>query len=325
MRNRTRTLMKNLLSDVLQVFIILIGITLLAFLILYLSPGNPAQIWLVGKDGNAGMVSAEALRQQEELMGLNGSFFSQYWHWLSHACTGDLGISFMTQTPVTQVIGERMMPTLLMTLFSLLITIVVAIPLGVLCAVKQDRWVDNLMRGFSFIGISIPSFVLGVFFLWLFCIKLHWFTIVPMAGAAGLVLPILVLALQSTAKMTRQVRAIVLGELRKPYVEGALMRGVKKKDILLSHVLKNSAAPILTNISIYAGALLGGSVVIESIFSVNGLGRMAISAVGYLDYNLVLGFVLWCTLTYLIINLLADVLSTVIDPRIRYTRKGKSR
>lgn len=325
MKSRTKIVMKNLLSDVLQVFLILVGITLLAFLLLYLSPGNPAQIALVGTDGNVGMISEEALRQQEELMGLNRSFFAQYWSWLRHACTGDLGMSFMAQEPVTQVLGERMMPTILMTLFSLLLTVVVSIPLGILCAVKQDRWVDNLMRVFSFLGISIPSFVLGVLFLWLFCIKLRWFTIVPMSGAAGLVLPILVLALQTTSKMTRQVRAIVLDELHKPYVEGALMRGAGRREILFSHVLKNSAAPILTNISIYAGALLGGSVVIESIFSVNGLGRMAISAVGNLDYNLVLGFVLWCTLVYLILNLLADVLAAVIDPRIKYTRKEKTR
>ncbi|MEE1352314.1 MAG: ABC transporter permease [Acutalibacteraceae bacterium] len=322
MKKRTKILLGNLLSDVLQVLLVLLGITLISFLLLYLSPGNPAEIWLVGKDGNAGMISEETLHRQEEAMGLNGSFLSQYGHWLGSAFQGDLGVSFSNHQPVTQILAERMRPTLLLTSISLLLTILISVPLGILCAVKKGKWVDHFMRALSFLGISIPSFVLGVLFLWLFCVKLHLLPVLASNTARGLILPIIILTLQSSAKMTQQVRSIVLSEIQKPYVDGARMRGVSEQDILYRHVLRNSAAPILTNISIYAGALLGGSVVIETIFSVNGFGRMAVQAVGSLDYNLVLGFVLWCALVYFTVNLLADLLALLIDPRIRYERRG---
>lgn len=318
--NRINKILTNIGSHFIQMVVVLIGITLATFLILYLSPRNPAELWLAGSDGNAGIVSQEAIEAQEKFMGLDKPFIVQYWNWFVGICQGDLGISFTTKRPVLSELTDHMLPTIEMTFGSLFLTVLLSVPLGILCAVKKDKSVDNTLRFFSFIGISVPSFVLSIVLLWFFCIKLHLMPVVAEAGIGGLILPISVLVMQCTSKMTRQVRAIVLEQLDKPYVEGSIMRGVSRKDILFSHVLKNSAAPILTCISIYVGIFLGGSTVIEGIFSVNGLGRLAVSAVARLDYNLLQGFVLWCALTYLIVNLLVDVLSAIIDPRIKYER-----
>ncbi|MCD8036777.1 MAG: ABC transporter permease [Clostridiales bacterium] len=318
---RTETALRKIFSHIAQIAVVLVGITFITFSIMYISPKNPAEIWLAGIDGNVGMISEEAIREQEKIMGLDKPFIVQYGNWINSAIHGDLGTSYTTRRAVTTELIERMAPTAKMTFISLAITAAVSIPLGILCAVYKDRLLDNVLRIFSFFGISMPSFVLSILFLWFFCIKLKWFTVIAADGMRGLVLPIAVLVIQCASKMVRQVRAIVLEQLEQPYVEGAIARGVGYKRILFSHVLKNSAAPILTCISIYVGVFLGGSAIIEGIFSVNGIGSLAVSAVSRMDYNLIQGFVLWCALVYLIVNLAVDILSAIIDPRIKYERR----
>ena len=251
-------------------------------------------------------------------MGLDKPFIVQYGNWLLNVAKGDLGTSFITKSPVSQEIKEHMAPTVEMTAVSLAVTVIIAIPLGILCAVYKDRWIDNIFRIFSFIGISVPSFVISLVFLWMFCIKLRIMPVIAPVGLKGLVLPSAVLVIQCSSKMIRQIRAIVLEQLEQPYVEGAVMRGVSYRRILFTHVLKNCAAPILTCISIYVGLFLGGSTIIEGIFSINGLGKMAVNSVARLDYNMLQGFVLWCAIAYLIVNLTVDIISALIDPRIKY-------
>ena len=303
---------------IVQFLIFIIGITLLTFSIMYLSPKNPAELWLAGSDGNVGIISEEAIEKQEKIMGLDKPFIVQYGNWLLNVAKGDLGTSFITKRPVSQEIKEHMAPTVEMTAVSLAVTVIIAIPLGILCAVYKDRWIDNIFRIFSFIGISVPSFVISLVFLWLFCIKLKIMPVIAPVGLKGLVLPSAVLVIQCSSKMIRQIRAIVLEQLEQPYVEGAVMRGVSYRRILFTHVLKNCAAPILTCISIYVGLFLGGSTIIEGIFSINGLGKMAVNSVARLDYNMLQGFVLWCAIAYLIVNLTVDIISALIDPRIKY-------
>jgi ABC-type dipeptide/oligopeptide/nickel transport system permease component len=298
--------------------VVLLGISFITFLILYLSPKNPAELWLVGTDGNAGIVSDEAIAQQEKLMGLDKPFIVQYGRWLGDILKGDMGTSFTSGKPVSQELVSHMWPTAVMTASCLGLTILISVPLGVFCAARKDGVTDNIARLFSFVGISIPSFVLSLVLLWAVCFKLGWLPIIPEDGISGLILPIIVLTVQCSAKMTRQVRAIVLEQLDSPYVEGAVMRGVSRRRILFAHVLRNSAAPILTCAGVYVGVLLGGSAVIEGIFSVNGLGKLAVSSVGRMDYNVLLGFVLWCAAVYLAVNLAVDIISAMIDPRIRY-------
>lgn len=323
---RAKTVGYKLLMQLLHFAIVLIGISFLTFSIMFLSPRNPAELWLAGSDGNLGTISEEAIERQKHIMGLDKPFLVQYGTWLGKALQGDLGTSFTYNTPVTEEIGKHMEPTLWMTAITLSVSILLAVPLGILCAVYKDRLLDNVMRGFSFFGISLPSFLVSIIFLWFFCIKLGWLPVVSEGGVKGVILPSAVLILQFVAKMTRQIRAIVLEQLEQPYVDGAVIRGVKYRNILFSHVLKNSAAPILTCISIYVGLAFGGSTVIEGIFSVDGLGRMVVSAVARLDIYVIQGFVLWVALIYLGVNFLVDILSAVIDPRIKYNQEtgGKS-
>lgn len=315
---RIKIVFRKILSQIVQFLIVIIGITLLTFSIMYLSPKNPAELWLAGSDGNVGIISEEAIEKQEKIMGLDKPFIVQYGNWLLNVAKGDLGTSFITKRPVLQEIKEHMAPTVEMTAVSLAVTVIIAIPLGILCAVYKDRWIDNIFRIFSFIGISVPSFVISLVFLWLFCIKLKIMPVIAPVGLKGLVLPSAVLVIQCSSKMIRQIRAIVLEQLEQPYVEGAVMRGVSYRRILFTHVLKNCAAPILTCISIYVGLFLGGSTIIEGIFSINGLGKMAVNSVARLDYNMLQGFVLWCAIAYLIVNLTVDIISALIDPRIKY-------
>lgn len=315
---RMKIVFRKILSQIVQFLIVIIGITLLTFSIMYLSPKNPAELWLAGSDGNVGIISEEAIEKQEKIMGLDKPFIVQYGNWLLNVAKGDLGTSFITKRPVSQEIKEHMAPTVEMTAVSLAVTVIIAIPLGILCAVYKDRWIDNIFRIFSFIGISVPSFVISLVFLWLFCIKLRIMPVIAPVGLKGLVLPSAVLVIQCSSKMIRQIRAIVLEQLEQPYVEGTVMRGVSYRRILFTHVLKNCAAPILTCISIYVGLFLGGSTIIEGIFSINGLGKMAVNSVARLDYNMLQGFVLWCAIAYLIVNLTVDIISALIDPRIKY-------
>ena len=315
---RIKIVFRKILSQIVQFLIVIIGITLLTFSIMYLSPKNPAELWLAGSDGNVGIISEEAIEKQEKIMGLDKPFIVQYGNWLLNVAKGDLGTSFITKRPVLQEIKEHMAPTVEMTAVSLAVTVIIAIPLGILCAVYKDRWIDNIFRIFSFIGISVPSFVISLVFLWMFCIKLRIMPVIAPVGLKGLVLPSAVLVIQCSSKMIRQIRAIVLEQLEQPYVEGAVMRGVSYRRILFTHVLKNCAAPILTCISIYVGLFLGGSTIIEGIFSINGLGKMAVNSVARLDYNMLQGFVLWCVIAYLIVNLTVDIISALIDPRIKY-------
>ncbi|MGI6013840.1 MAG: ABC transporter permease [Oscillospiraceae bacterium] len=323
--NRIKAVLYKILAQLLQFSIVLIGITFLTFSIMFLSPKNPAELWLAGTDGHVGMISEEAIREQEHIMGLDKPFLVQYGSWLVDVVQGDLGISFSSKRPVSEELYRHMGPTVSMTVLSLSVTVLLSVPLGILCAVYKDRLLDNIMRGISFIGISLPSFVLSLIFLWFFCMKLNLMPVISSDGIKGIILPSCVLILQCTSKMTRQVRAIVLEQLDQPYVDGAIIRGVKYRTILFSHVLKNSAAPILTCISIYVGLLLGGSAVIEGIFSVNGLGRLAVSSAARLDQYVLQGFVLWIALVYLLVNLAVDILSSIIDPKVKYGRTDGGR
>ncbi len=317
---RAAIIVRKALSELIQFAVVLIGITFLTFSIMFLSPKNPAELWLAGSEGNVGVISEEAIREQEKIMGLDKPFMEQYTTWLGKAAHGDLGVSFTTKRPVTEELIRNMSPTLRMTVFVLIITVAISLPIGILCAVYRDRLLDNIMRIFSFFGISMPSFLLSLIFLWFFCIKLRMFPVLAQEGFRGLILPSAVLVIQCSAKMIRQIRGIVLEQLEQPYVDGAVTRGVKFSSILFSHVLKNCAASILSCIGLYVGILIGGSTVIEGIFSVNGLGRLAVSSVARMDQYVVQGFVLLVALGYLIINLIIDILSAVIDPRIKYSR-----
>ena len=314
------TVYKKIAISAVQTAVILIGITLVTFFILHISPVNPAEIYLMGNSGNVGQVSQEAIEEQEKKMGLDKPFIVQYASWLNNVAHGDLGKSMTTSKPVKDEIAEHAVPTAVLTAVSLLITVLISVPLGIYCAVKKDRALDNIVRIFSFLGISMPSFFISLVLLWIFCLKLQVLPVIAQRSPKGMILPAAVLIIQCSSKYIRQVRAVVLEQLNQEYVMGAAARGVSERDILFKHVLKNSAVPILTWCGMYFGIMLGGASVIETIFSWDGLGKLAVESVTTLDYYMIQGFVLWTAVVFLIVNFAVDVAGDIIDPRVKRGR-----
>lgn len=310
-------MIKRIAMSVIKILIVLIGITFLSFALMHMGSGNPAEKYLAGGDGNKGMISEEAIQAQREKWGLDKPFLVQYGTWLGNALCGNLGTSYSTGKPVIKELADKIGSTVILACASMFVCILISIPWGVLCAYRKDGLIDNISRGISFVGISIPSFLSSLMLLYIFSVRIHVFSINGDEGLKGLVLPTAVLSFQSAVKFTRQVRSAVLTELDKPYVRGARARGVKKSRILFHHVLRNSWMPVLTLIGIHFGLQLGGAAVVESIFSWQGLGQLAVSAVKTSDYMLLQGIVLWLAVLYLFVNFLVDASYAALDPRVR--------
>ena len=203
----------------------------------------------------------------------------------------------------------------------MVLMLAVSVPLGMLSAVKENTWVDNIVRGVTFVGVSMPNFWIGLLLMLIFCVKLGIFPVISSAGDfKSMVLPAVTLAIAMSAKYTRQVRTAILEELHQDYVIGARARGVPERKILWGNVFKNSLLPLVTMLGLSIGSLLGGTAVVEVIFSYPGLGNLAVAAITANDYNLIQGYVLWVALIYMVINLIVDISYNFIDPRIRLAR-----
>lgn len=312
--------MKRLINRLIQLVITLIGVSFLTFCLTYLSPGDPAAMVLEASDT---IVSQEIIEQTREEMGLNDPFLVQYGNWLLGVAQGDMGISYSGKKPVIDKLMEGFAGTVLLALTTIILIIIISIPLGIFSATHRNRIPDFLVRIFSFIGVSMPSFWVGLILLYIFGLKLGLF---PIATASvtlsGLVLPALTLAIYQSAKYTRQVRTVILDELHQDYVIGARARGMSEKAILWKHILPNAILPLITLLGMSIGWLLGGVAVIETVFAWPGMGRMAVYAITMRDYPLIEGFVLWISIVYTVINFLVDLSYTYLDPRLK---KGDSR
>lgn len=293
---------------------ILLGITFLTFLLLYIAPGDPAQKRLSSNSGVA--VTQEQIDNMREEMGLNRPFLVQYGSWLGKALTGDLGTSYKDSMPVSGKLGPAFRRTMQLALTSLLVALIISIPTGILSAVYRGSFWDHLFRLLSFIGNSLPNFLLSILLMYFFCIQLDLFPVIATGSFQGLFLPTLALALPMASRFVRQIRAEVLEELGKDYVTGLTARGVKSGWVLFRNVLRNSMASILTIVGISFGTLLGGSVVVETIFSWPGVGKLAMDSISARDYPVIQGFVLIMALVYVLINLLTDLAHHWLDPRV---------
>lgn len=306
---------KQIGRRLLQVLIVLFGISFLTFGLTYLSPGDPAEIMLT-ECGN--LPTPELLAKTRAELGLDKPFLVQYGNWLKGVVTGDMGTSYSFKVPVVDKLVSCFWPTLELALASLVIMIVVSIPLGILSAVYQNKWGDYIVRALTFLGVSIPSFWIGLILLRIFGVNLRW---VSVSGGStdfkSLIMPAVTLAISMSAKYTRQVRIAVLDELRKDYVTGARMRGIKESQILWRHVLPNAMLPLVTLLGLSLGSLLGGTTVVEIIYNWPGMGSMAVKAISCRDYPLVQGYVLWIALLYMCINLVVDLSYKRLDPRLK--------
>ena len=298
-----------------HIFLVLLGVSFLSFLLMYVSPGDPVRA-MYAVSGS--IPSEEVLEQTREELGLNDPFFIQYGNWISNCLRGDFGTSYSKGEAVATLLMERVMPTIQLALLSLVIMVLVAVPIGVYSALRQNSILDYLLRGTTFISISMPNFWVGLLLLYVVAMKLGWLPVVSnQMNFQRLILPAVTLAIAMAGKYARQVRAAILEELRQDYVAGARARGLSERCVLWCHVLPNAVLPLITMLGLSLGSLLGGTAVVEVIFSYPALASLAISAITSRDYPLIQGYVLWIALIYMAVNLVVDLSYNRLDPRLR--------
>ena len=295
-------------------------VALFVFSLLYIAPGDPAAI-IAGDQ--ASPADVERIR---ESLGLDRPFLIRFGSWLWDVVHGDLGTSIFTNLPVTHMIAQRIQPTLSLMAITLVISLSLAIPLGVVAAWKQGSWIDRGSMVISTLGFSVPVFVVGYLLAYVFALTLDW---VPVQGYTpieqgvvkwflNLILPAIALGLIYMALIARITRATMLEVLSQDYVRTARAKGVGQRGILFVHALKNAAVPIVTVVGIGFATLIGGAVVTESVFAIPGLGRLTVDAILRRDYPVIQGVVLMFSFIYVLVNLGVDLLYTLFDPRIRY-------
>lgn len=311
---------KYIAKRLLQLVVILLGLSFLTFALLYIAPGDPAEKKLSAQ-GIA--VSREALEATRAEMGLDRPFFEQYADWLSGLFSGDLGESYRNGRAVADMLAESFDYTLKLSVLSLALALAVSLPLALVAAVRQNGIVDRLIRLLSFIGNSLPNFLISVLLMYWFCVKLRLLPVISDGSASGFILPCVALAIPLASRFMRQFRAEILEQLGKEYVDAAVGRGVKRRYILLCNVLHNALIPMITLVALAVGTLMGGSVVIETVFRLPGLGKLAMDAISSRDYPVIQGFVLLSAGIYVLINLAADLLYRAVDPRVEESEAGR--
>ena len=298
-----------------HILLVLLGVSFLSFLLMHISPGDPVRA-MYAVSGS--IPSEEILEQTREELGLNDPFFVQYGRWVSNCLRGDFGTSYSKGEAVSVLLSERVLPTIQLALLSLVIMVVLAVPIGVCSALRQNTILDYILRGTTFISISMPYFWVGLLLLYVVAMKLGWLPVVSnQMNFQRLILPAVTLAIAMAGKYARQVRAAILEELRQDYVAGARARGLSERCVLWCHVLPNAVLPLITMLGLSLGSLLGGTAVVEVIFSYPALGSLAISAITSRDYPLIQGYVLWIALIYMAVNLVVDLSYNRLDPRLR--------
>ena len=309
-----------LLRRILAAIPVMGVVALFVFLLLRLTPGDPAAI-LAGDNA-----TPEQLERIRQTLGLNEPIYVQFVSWINQLLHGDLGVSLISRVPVLQMISQRVEPSLSVALATIILSVLVAVPLGVIAAWKHGTWVDRFVMGLSVIGFSVPVFVIGYVLIQLFAINLRW---VPVQGfrsiTAGfgpfferIILPTCALSFIYVALIARMTRAAMLDVLGEDFVRTARAKGVNEVAVLLGHALRNAAVPVITVIGSGFALLISGVVVTESVFNLPGIGRLTVDAVLARDYPVIQGMILLTSFIYVAVNLLIDLAYTLLDPRIRY-------
>lgn len=302
-----------LFKRVLQLLIVMLLASFLTFSLTYISPSDPAEMMLTSHDV---IPTEELLEKTREEMGLNKPFLVQYGNWLKNLMTGNLGYSYSTGESVSNILPQRIAMTARLAVVALLFLIVFSITLGIIAAIKKNRLLDYIIRGISFVGISIPAFWLGLILIYIFVLRFSWFKITDQYSIKSVILPALTLSTPLMGRYIRQIRAAVLEEYTQDYVIGARARGIKESEIILKHILPNALLGIITLLGLSIALLLGGTVIVENIFAWPGLGSMALEAITYRDYPLLQAYVIFMVLIYVSINLIVDTITQAIDPRV---------
>ena len=304
---------------------VLIVVSLMVFALTNVMSGDPVEAISGGSEAS---LTPEAIEELRKELGLDDPLPVQYLRWLGNAVRGDLGNSITTNRPVTEVIGQRLPTTLQLTFVAWCIAVAISIPLGIIAGVKRNTWVDHTATIIALGGVAMPAFWMGLMFILVFGV---WWQILPPSGfvsiadnpveaAKYLVLPAVTLGLHQTGSLTRQMRSSMVEVLNQDYVRTARAKGLLESRVVILHGVRNAMLPVLTVLGLQAGALVGGTVVIEQVFAIPGMGRLALTSVLAQDIPVIQGVVLVAALAVLLANLVTDLLYSVVDPRIRYAR-----
>ncbi len=309
-----------ILRRILAVIPVVLCVAIFVFLLLRLTPGDPAAILA----GDA--ATPEQLEKIRTSLGLNEPLLTQFITWAGHLAEGDLGISLISNVPVTDLIGQRIWPTINIAVMTIILAVLIAVPMGVLAAWRHRTWTDYAVMAFSVLGFSIPVFVIGYIFIQVFSLQLRW---LPVQGYTApsqdfgkflsrAILPCLTLATIYIALIARMTRASMLEVLGEDYIRTARAKGLREKAVLFRHALRNASVPILTIIGTGFALLISGVVVTESVFNIPGIGRLTVDAILARDYPVIQAMILLTSAIYVFINLMIDVAYSLLDPRIRY-------
>lgn len=305
---------KHILTRLAMLIPTLVGVSFLVFLGMYLMPGDPVMTMLSATNTAA---SPEMMATIREELGVDDPWYEQYFRFLGNAVRGHFGESWRTRQDVFTMVTAQLPATLQLTVAGLGVALVLGSVLGTLAAVFRGRWIDTATMTFAMLGVSMPSFWLGLIFIYLFAVHLGWFSITGDAGLKNLILPATVLGLGASAIISRLTRSSLLEVFRAEYVTTARAKGLRERSVILAHALPNALIPTLTVIGLQFGGLLGGSLIIEVVFARQGIGQIAVAAILGKDFPVVQAVVLLVAASYVIINLIVDTLYAVVDPRIR--------
>lgn len=301
---------KRLLAMIPVLFLV----SLIAFFLIYLSPGDPVSIML---QQGGGVVDPAVADQMRHELGLDQPIYMQYLTWLCGIVQGNFGTSISTGRPVLTEIANRLPATIFLAVVAMVITLVISIPLGFLAAVKRNRAVDGIIRACSFVGASLPGFLVAMLLVFVFAITLHWFSSLGNLQGINWVLPVATLVICESAVYIRQVRVLVLQELGESYVTAERARGIAPTALLCRSVLKAILPALLVFSGMTFGQLLGGTAIIETVFNWPGIGQFAVQEVFARDYPVIQGYVVMMALFYVVINLVVDLAQAGLDPRVR--------
>lgn len=311
---RSKRMRRSIIRRVLQFIPVLLGITFLAFLLIYLSPSDPVSVRM-----SAGgiSVSPEIMESMRRSIGLDRPLLVQYGDWLWNILHGNMGKSYITDADVLDQILKALPYTLKMAGASLLLTLCISIPVGILTAAMQNSKFDYVVRVMAFVGNALPNFIIALCLMFIFSYRLGWIPVLATTKPIGLVLPALTLALVMASRYIRQIRAAMLDELGKGYVVGLRSRGLSETTILYKNVLKNIMVTVITLTGISLGSLLGGTVIVETVFTWPGLGSLIMEGISQRDYPVVQAVIVWMAAAFMVVNLLTDISYTVFNPKIK--------
>ena len=313
-------MLKIVLKKVVQVAIVMLLISIFSFAIIELAPGDISSMYITAD------MSAEEQALVMDKLGLNKTAPERYWEWLKEALKGNWGYSISYKLPVADMLMKRLPSTILLMGTSLLVSLILSIPLGLIAGYKKNTWIDNAISGFAYFGMSIPSFYFGMLMIILFTAILHWLPSsgmhtfgvnTPLDTAKHMIMPVLTMALSSMASKVRYVRANTIGQLSEDYVLAAKAKGTPPMTILFRHVLKNTLLPIITIIGMNMASLVCGSFIIESLFGWPGIGSFAMEAIGKQDYTIIMAYIMMSGFILVMGNFVADILYSFADPRIK--------